>query len=58
MKFYVTKNYSGTVVDVRLHHETKDKIRKIFFYSVGAAGAASIAWGYVTDKIDFQSLKN
>lgn len=33
MKFIVKKEY-GAEVEVKLHYETKDKIKKIFFYGV------------------------
>lgn len=43
MKFEVTKSgWDDRIVEVRLHDDTKDKIKKIFYWTVSIASLAVI----------------
>lgn len=57
MMFVVTRYPLGEV-DVRLARETKNKIRRIAYWSVAAAGAASIAWTTVQTRTENTSDSN
>lgn len=46
MKFNVTKNGLGTY-DVRLHWESKERIRKITSYALFGATVGVVTWRYV-----------
>lgn len=51
MKFIVTKDFSGREVDVRLHWESKDKIKKVLWWTVGAVSATYLAVDFGLPKL-------